>query len=101
MIGSLKQCHGPLPGLPADDYGSCPLVLQTFEEASRSESFRFKRSDGPCSPPTDTLLEVGQKLTLTGNDTTTCVVGADDLVACIDGNNRHGFVLQRSGSWVF
>jgi hypothetical protein len=101
MIGSLKQCHGPLPGLPVDTYGSCPLVLQTFEQASRSEPFRFERSDGLCSPSTDTLLDVGQKLTLVANDTTTCVVGANDLVACIDGDNQHGFVLQPSGSWTF
>jgi hypothetical protein len=29
----------------------------------------------------------------------TCVVGADGLTACIDGD--HGVVLQPSGSWTF
>jgi hypothetical protein len=31
----------------------------------------------------------------------TCAVGDGGLVACIDADNKHGFVLQPSGSWVF
>ena len=31
----------------------------------------------------------------------TCVIGDDQLVACIDADNRHDFVLKPSGSWAF
>lgn len=100
IIGSLKQCHGPLPGTPAGDYGTCPMVIQTYEEASRSEPFRFDKSDGPCLPPSDNLLDVGQKLTFAAYGTT-CVVGENRLTACIDSMHNHGFLLQPSGSWTF
>lgn len=99
IIGSLKQCHGPLPGIPTDDDRTCPMVIQTYEESTRSAPFRFAHSNEPCAPPTDNLLDVGQKLTL--NLGTTCVVGANRLTACIDSSNDHGFVLQPSGSWTF
>ena len=101
MLGSVNRCSGPLPGLPADNYGDCAVVVQTYEEASRSEPFRFEKSTEGCPPPTDEMLNVGQKLTFTTNYTTTCVVGQGRLTACIDSQNDHGFVLQPSGSWVF
>ncbi len=100
MIGGVRRCSGPVPGLPVE-YGECAVVLQTHEESSRSTPFRFEKSVEGCPPPADELLNVGQKLTLTANNTTTCVVGEDRLTACIDGNGKHGFVLQPSGSWVF
>lgn len=100
MIGGVRRCSGPLPGLPVE-YGECAVVLQTHEEYSRSAPFRFEKSVKGCPPPADTLLNIGQKLTLTANNTTTCVVGEDRLTACIDGDGKHGFVLQPSGSWAF
>ena len=99
MVGSLTRCSGPLPGLPAETNGACPLVLRTYEQATRSAPFRFETTTDGCKPTTDDLLDVGQKLTFTASDTTTCVVGVDRLTACIQ--NDHGFVLQPAGSWVF
>jgi hypothetical protein len=99
MIGSVTRCSGHLPGLPVDRYGDCAVILQTYEESTRSEPFRFEESTVGCPPATDALLDVGQKLTFATNYTTTCVVGQGRLTACIQ--NDHGFVLQPSGSWVF
>lgn len=101
MIGGVRRCSGPLPGLPVQYSGECAAVLQTHEESSRSEPFKFEEPAKGCVPPTDDLLNIGQKLTLTANHTTTCVVGKDRLTACIDGDGKHGFVLQPSGSWTF
>jgi hypothetical protein len=99
MIGSLVRCSGPLPGLAGAEFSDCAFVLQSYEDAQRSEPFRFEKSTDGCSPPTDELLAVGQKATFVSNDTTICAVGAGQLTACI--RNDHGFVLQPSGSWVF
>jgi hypothetical protein len=99
MVGSIVRCGGPLPGLTRVEYGDCAFVLQSYEDAQRSEPFRFEKSTDGCSPPTDELLAVGQKATFVSNDTTICAVGAGQLTACI--RNGHGFVLQPSGSWVF
>ena len=98
MAGSLVRCSGPLPGLPVAEFGGCAEVRQTHEEADDGTPFAFARGS-TCRPEPDQLLDVGQKLTLTGNYTTTCVVGPDRLTACIRAG--HGFVLQPSGSWVF
>lgn len=98
MAGSLVRCSGPLPGLPTAEFGDCADVRQTYEEADAGEPFAFARA-GACRQEPDQLLDVGQKLTLAGNFTTTCVVGPDRLTACIRAG--HGFVLQPSGSWVF
>jgi hypothetical protein len=99
MMGSLTQCSGALPGLPAGVNAECAEVLQTSEQVAQSEPFRFETSTDGCQPSTDDLLDVGQKLTFTTNYTTTCVVGEGRLTACIQ--NDHGFVLQPSGSRVF
>jgi hypothetical protein len=72
MIGSVTRCSGHLPGLPVDRYGDCAVILQTYEESTRSEPFRFEESTVGCPPATDALLDVGQKLTFATNYTTTC-----------------------------
>lgn len=99
MVGSLTRCSGNLPGLPAGEFGACTVVLQTYGQATRNEPFRFQTSADGCNPTVDQLLAVGQKVTFAANHTTTCVVGAESLTACTNG--EHGFVLQPSGSWVF
>jgi hypothetical protein len=99
MMGSLTQCSGALPGLPAGVGAECAEVLQTADEATRSEPFRFETPTDGCPTSTEDLLDVGQKLTFTTNYLATCVVGEGRLTACIQ--NGHGFVLQPSGSWVF
>lgn len=98
MVGSLIRCSGSLPGVPVAEYGDCAAVYQTYEAASRSEPFRLERA-GECQRATDELLDVGQKLTFDTGYSTTCVVGRDQLTACI--SNDHGFVLKPSGTWVF
>ena len=98
LAGSMVRCSGPLPGLPIAEFDGCAEVRQTHEEADHGEPFAFARSS-TCRQEPDQLLDVGQKLTLTGNYTTTCAVGPDRLTACIRAG--HGFVLQPSGSWVF
>jgi hypothetical protein len=99
MIGSVTRCSGHLPGLPVDRYGDCAVILQTYEESTRSEHFRFEESTVGCPPATDAPLDVRQKLTFATNYTTTCVVGQGQFTACIQID--HGFALQPSGSWVF
>jgi hypothetical protein len=43
-------------------------------------------------------IQTRQKISGTNG---TCAVGENELVACIDADNKHGFVLQPSGSWTF
>ncbi|KAA0096855.1 hypothetical protein CIW49_19615 [Mycolicibacterium sp. P1-18] len=98
MAGSLVRCSGSLPGLPTAQFGDCASVRQSHEQAEDGGPFAFAK-DSTCRDEPDQLLDVGQKLTLVSNYTTTCVVGANRLTACIRAG--HGFVLQPSGSWVF
>jgi hypothetical protein len=98
-MGSSKWCSGNLPGVPESTAGSCAFVEQTNDEASRSQPFKFDHGTNQCEPPSDKLLNVGEKLT--GTYGTTCVVGEGSLTACIDTWHDHGFVLQPSGSWTF
>ena len=97
MAGSLVRCSGPLPGLPPAEYGDCAAVHQTYEDAEDGRPFTFSGSE--CREEPNQLLDVGQKLTLYGNFTTTCVVGPDRLTACI--RSGHGFVLKPDRSWAF
>jgi hypothetical protein len=48
--------------------------------------------------PPSMPITAGKKLV---GDNSTCVVGKNNLVACIDAHHKHGFVLQPSGSWTF
>ncbi|MET0474979.1 MAG: hypothetical protein ABW001_10105 [Mycobacterium sp.] len=99
MVGSLVRCSGDLPGLPAGEFGACAVVVQTHSAAVRGEPFRFQTTADGCQPSAYQLLAVGQKATFTTTPVTTCIVGAERLTACTNGD--HGFVLQPSGSWVF
>jgi hypothetical protein len=100
MAGPLSRCSGALPGV-GPEFATCGEVSRTDGQGGRSQPFALRALQAAeCEVGgTDPVLEVGQKLTLAGNHTTTCVVGADRLTACIE--NDHGFVLQPSGSWVF
>lgn len=94
-IGPGTWCTGDIPGLPGTDAGACTSVHQTGDD----QRFTFSTEDQACEPATDPVLRPGEKLTdwLTG---TTCVVGAEQLTACITADDR-GFVLRPSGSRVF
>jgi hypothetical protein len=52
----------------------------------------------PTIRPYINLLNRGKK---TGTSTATCLVGAGNLIACIDHVLNRGFGLQPSGSRVF
>lgn len=95
-IGPSTWCTGDIPGLSANQRGSCSSVHQEKGD----QPFTFSASDKPCEPTTDKVLSAGEQLTdwLTGN---TCVVGENQLTACINAKGAHGFVLQPSGSRVF
>ncbi|OHV04058.1 hypothetical protein [Mycobacterium talmoniae] len=94
-------CSGNIPGIPdsvPDNGGAgCARVYPL----PVSSQFVFDRHWGQCPPfpsPLVPALDAGQKLE-SGN--ATCVVGANQLIACIDPARNQGFVLQPSGSWVF
>ncbi len=96
-IGPTSWCSGAIPGLPALEQSACPSVHQG---ASPAEPFAFGQSDQACFRTNDALLNIGQKLTDDAHEVT-CVVGIDNLTACINTATNHGFVLQPSGSWTF
>ena len=87
------ECSGNILGIPdtAPDGGTTGC-------AAASANAPITRHGGACAPFSSSLttLNGGQKLTAVN---VTCVVGADGLTACIDGD--HGIVLQPSGSWTF
>ncbi len=87
------ECSGNILGIP----DSAPDGGTTGCAAARSNAVITKHG-GACPPFSSSLttLNGGQKLTAVN---VTCVVGADGLTACIDGD--HGIVLQSSGSWTF
>ncbi len=104
------KCSGDMPGMddvpfPGGGHprpGDCVMGAVNFKgpgyELTRMS---YSGCDGnPVAlPSTGKLLGVGQKLSYLN---VTCVVGADNLVACLDTTSGdHGFVLQRSGSWAF
>lgn len=87
------ECSGNILGIPdsAPDGGTTGC-------AAASSNAVITKHGGACPPFSSSLttLNGGQKLTAVN---VTCVVGADGLTACIDGD--HGIVLQSSGSWTF
>jgi hypothetical protein len=104
------KCNGDMPGMddvpfPGGGHprpGDCVMGAVNFKGPGYELS---RMSYGGCDgnpvalPSTGKLLGVGQKLSYLN---VTCVVGADNLVACLDTTSGdHGFVLQRSGSWAF
>jgi len=88
-------CSGNLRGLPASVGGTgCASV----RKADGDSTYVFERSGPPCASSRSMLLSPGQKVV---GKNGTCVVGAGGLVACVDADHRHGFVLKPEGSWVF
>jgi len=104
------KCTGDMPGMDAFPLsgggharpGDCVVGALNFKGPGYGLS---RMSYGGCDgnpgalPNNGKLLGVGQKLSYLN---VTCVVGGDNLVACLDTTSGdHGFVLQRSGSWAF
>ncbi|KQY02900.1 hypothetical protein ASD37_25445 [Mycobacterium sp. Root135] len=91
-------CSGDLRGLPQSVGGTgCPSVRKADTSAGDAP-YVFERSGPDCASSRAMPLSAGQKVV---GKNGTCVIGDDHLVACIDADNRHGFVLRPSGSWVF
>ena len=97
------SCTGKFPARPSPappQNGQCALELINDAHGliyHFSSSYLWAPCDaGPSVRP----LGVGQKIS-SGN--ITCAVGAGDLTACLDtrAGQRHGFVLQPSGSVGF
>jgi hypothetical protein len=91
-------CGGNITGVPASVSGAgCPEVRKP-EDGPSDAPYVLSRPPGECTTARYAPMTAGHKLT---DDSGTCAVGEDDLVACIDADNKHGFVLQPSGSWTF
>jgi hypothetical protein len=91
-------CSGNLRGLPESVTGvGCPSVRKTGE--SSDARYAFQRSGHECGSSRYMPLAPGRKMV--GKNGNTCAVGDDGLVACIDADHKHGFVLKPSGSWAF
>jgi hypothetical protein len=87
-------CSGNVEGLPDSVTGSgCPAIRRTGDAP-----YEFERSGPVCVPDRSMPLAAGKKFV---GKNGTCAVGDGGLVACIDADYRHGFVLQPSGSWAF
>ncbi|MUL85736.1 MULTISPECIES: hypothetical protein [unclassified Mycolicibacterium] len=91
-------CGGNIEGISDSVSGSgCPEVRKP-ENGSSDAAYVISRPDGECVTARYKPITTGKKLE---GDNSTCVVGKDNLVACIDADHKHGFVLQPSGSWTF
>jgi len=91
-------CSGDIQGLPNSVSGTgCP-VARKVDESSSNSPYVLRREEPDCASSRVMPIEVGRKLVGTNG---ACAVGENDLVACIDADHQHGFVLQPSGSWAF
>lgn len=91
-------CGGNIDGVP-DSLGGdgCPRVSKPDDSPSDTP-YSITRTKGACASARFKPITTGKKLK---GDNSTCVVGKNNLVACIDADHKHGFVLQPSGSWTF
>ena len=95
---NITVCSGNIRGVPDSVQGSGCVAVRKPDPATTEASYVFDRSGPKCVTSRRPTIEPGKKLTA---DNGTCAAGDDGLVACIDADNRHGFVLQPSGSWTF
>lgn len=91
-------CSGGIEGIPASVSGTgCPVVRKA-DESSTDSPYLLRREEPDCASSRAVPIQVGQKLSGSNG---TCAVGENQLVACVDADYEHGFVLQPSGSWTF
>jgi hypothetical protein len=91
-------CGGNIDGIADSVTGTgCPEVRKP-EDGPSDAPYVISRPDGDCASARFKPITVGKKLK---GHNSTCVVGGNNLVACIDADHKHGFVLQPSGSWAF
>jgi hypothetical protein len=92
-------CNGPIPGLPdAAPRGRDGCEMVGVASTMPLDLGPYGFYDGGCPVITSPVLNAGEKIT---GANTTCLVGTDRLIACIDPILNRGFVLQPSGSWTF
>lgn len=89
-------CSGHLPGLPESTVGTGCTTVRRADSTSRDAPYVFAPSG--CAPSKAMQVQPGRKIV---GEKGICALGEDGLVACIDADFKHGFVLQPSGSWVF
>ena len=94
---AVTVCSGPIPGMPASTQGDCAWVHKA-DPATSDAPYVLEHSDDACASSRARPIESGKKLV---GKNGTCAVCDGGLVACIDADNRHGFVLKPSGSWAF
>lgn len=100
-------CWGNIPAIPESvppgEGDGCGLVGTDLDINLHTSPYTFSRSDGQCPPFDDhRQLKVGEKTTLymMTPASITCAAGPDNMLACID-TDKHGFVIEPSGSWTF
>jgi hypothetical protein len=94
----MTVCNGNIRGVPDSVPGTGCVSVRKPDPATGDAPYVFERSGHECTLSRRPLMDVGRKLS---GKNGTCAVGDDGLVACIDADNKHGFVLQPSGSWTF
>jgi hypothetical protein len=95
---SVTVCNGMIRGLPASVPGTGCVLVRKPDPSRAGSPYAFEHSGRVCTSSRAMPMEAGKKLV---GKNGTCAVGDDGLVACIDADNRHGFVLKPSGSWTF
>jgi hypothetical protein len=91
-------CSGSAIGLPDGVAGTgCPVVRKA-DGAADDAPYTFERANHDCASSRAMPLAPGEKVV---GKNGTCAIGDDGLVACIDSDEKHGFVLKSSGSSVF
>jgi hypothetical protein len=91
-------CSGEIPGMPVSAQGSGCAWVHKADPAATDAPYVLEHSDDACATSLARPIQPGKKLV---GKNGTCAVGDGGLVACIDSDNKHGFVLKPSGSWVF
>jgi hypothetical protein len=91
-------CNGSIPNVPASVSGNGCVLVHKADPAISDAPYVFQRSGADCASSRRPHIATGRKLTTKNS---TCAIGDGGLIACIDADNKHGFVLQPSGSWAF
>jgi hypothetical protein len=94
----ITVCNGSVPGVPDSVPGSGCVLVHKADPATSNAPYVFQRSGADCASSRRPHITAGRKLTTKNS---TCAIGDGGLIACIDADNKHGFVLQSSGSWAF
>jgi hypothetical protein len=94
----ITVCNGSIRGVPNSVPGSGCVSVRKADPATTDAPYVFQRSGAERASSRRPHMATGRKLTTKNS---TCAVGEDGLVACIDADNKHGFVLKPSGSWAF